>query len=91
MLQPNEPEYLVSISDLINTIHKMDAKLSKLYEVVAGDKDLGTKGYISRIHDLEEKVEKMESHKNKLIGIFIAAGFLFSYIWESTKNIFHTK
>lgn len=88
---PNEPEYLVSISDLINTIHKMDAKLSKLYEVVAGDKDLGTKGIITRIHDLEGKVEKHESHKNKLIGIFVAAGFLFSYLWESTKNIFNTK
>ena len=57
---PNEPEYLVSISDLINTIHKMDAKLSKLYEVVAGDKDLGTKGIITRIHDLEVKVEKQK-------------------------------
>ena len=91
MQQPNEPEYLVSISDLINTIHKMDAKLSKLYEVVAGDKDLGTKGIITRIHDLEVKVEKHESHKNKLIGVFIAASFLFSYIWEATKNIFHTK
>jgi hypothetical protein len=88
---PNEPEYLVSISDLINTIHKMDAKLSKLYEVVAGDKDLGTKGIITRIHDLEVKVEKHESHKNKLIGVFIAASFLFSYIWEAAKNIFHTK
>jgi hypothetical protein len=88
---PNEPEYLVSISDLINTIHKMDAKLSKLYEVVAGDKDLGTKGIINRIHDLEVKVEKHESHKNKLIGVFIAASFLFSYIWEAAKNIFHTK
>jgi hypothetical protein len=59
----------------------MDAKLSKLYEVVAGDKDLGTKGIITRIHDLEVKVEKHESHKNKLIGIFIAASFLFSYIF----------
>jgi len=87
----DEPEYLVSISDLINTIHKMDAKLTKLYEVVAGDKELGTKGIVNRINDLEAKVEKHESHKNKLMGIFIASGFLFSYFWETVKNIFHNK
>ena len=87
----DEPEYLVSISELINTIHKMDAKLTKLYDVVAGDKELGTKGHNKRLDELEARVDKHESHKNKLMGIFIASGFLFSYFWEMVKNIFHTK
>lgn len=90
-MQKDEADYLVSISDLINTIHQMDAKLTKLYDVVAGDKELGTDGMITRINKLETEVKTLNSHKNKLAGIFIAAAFLFSYIWEAAKNIINQK
>ena len=87
----NDQQYFSSLSDLVNTIYKMDAKVTKLYDVVVGDKELGTKGHNKRLDDLELRVDRHESHKNKLMGVFIAAGFTFAYIWELTKNFFTRK
>lgn len=91
----NEEQYLVSISDLILTVHKIETKVSKLYEVLGGDKEMGTDGVLTRwekrIHALESKVETLNNNKNKLMGMFVMAGFIFAYIWEIGKNFFTHK
>jgi hypothetical protein len=88
-MELNEVNYLNSLSDLIIAINKMDGKVSKLFEVITGDKELNTDGLIIKIHKLEEKVKDLEHSRSKMVGIFIAAGVSFSIIWELTKQIFH--
>lgn len=86
--QNNGPEYFASLSDLIVTVHKMDNKVTKLYEVVTGDKELGTEGILIKLNKMEEKIKELEKYKAKLMGMFIAAGFLSAYLWETIKNLF---
>lgn len=89
MMELNEANYLNSLSDLILAVNKMDGKVSKLFEVITGDKDLNTDGLIIKIHKLEEKVKDLEHSRSKMVGIFIAAGVSFSIIWELMKQIFN--
>jgi hypothetical protein len=84
----NGPEYFASLSDLIVTVHKMDNKVTKLYETLTGDKELGTEGMMIKFNKMEERLKELEKYKAKLAGIFIAAGFLFGYLWETAKNLF---
>jgi hypothetical protein len=88
-MELNEANYLNSLSDLILAVNKMDGKVSKLFEVITGDKDLNTDGLIIKIHKLEEKVKDLEHSRSKMVGIFIAAGVSFSIIWELMKQIFN--
>lgn len=88
-MELNEANYLNSLSDLIIAVNKMDGKVSKLFEVITGDKELNTDGLIIKIHKLEEKVKNLEHSRSKLIGIFIAGGVSFSIIWELIKQVFH--
>lgn len=83
------PEYLASLSDLILTVHKIDGKVSKLFEVITGDKDLGTEGLIIKNFKLEQRIKELEDYRSKLLGIFIAAGVGFGIIWEVLKNFIH--
>lgn len=86
-----EANYLNSLSDLILTLNKIDGKVSKLYEVISGDKDLGTDGLIIKIHKLENKVIELEKYRSKLLGVFIAAGICASIGWEIIKSFFINK
>ena len=88
-MELNEANYLNSLSDLIITMNKIDGKVSKLFEVITGDKDLGTDGLIIKLHKVESRVNELEKYRSKLIGIFIAAGVSFSIIWELAKALFH--
>lgn len=84
-----EAPYLNSLSDLINTVHKIDGKVTKLFEVITGDKDLGTEGLIIKNHKLEQRIKELEDYRAKLLGVFIAAGVGFGVIWEVIKTFFH--
>lgn len=86
--EQNNPEYFASLSDLIITVHKMDTKVTKLYETLTGDKELGTEGILIKLNKMEEKIKELENYKAKLAGMFIAAGFLFGFFWETAKNLF---
>ena len=55
-----ERHILASIADIIGTMHKIDAKVSKLHEVVVGDKEFGQEGIIAKIRTIKEDVEKIE-------------------------------
>lgn len=86
---------LASIADIIGTMHKIDAKVSKLHEVVVGDKEFGTEGIIAKIRNIEEDVEWLKKYdieemynkldgltqyKNKLIGFAIGGGLVWALI-----------
>lgn len=86
-----EANYLNSLSDLIVTLNKIDGKVSKLYEVISGDKELNTEGLIIKIHKLENKVTELEKYRSKLLGVFIAAGVCASIGWEILKSFFINK
>lgn len=88
-MELNEANYLNSLSDLIIAVNKMDGKVSKLFEVITGDKELNTDGLIIKIHKLEDKVKDLELSRSKLIGFFVAGGVFFSIIWELIKQVFH--
>lgn len=78
-----------TLSDLITTVHKIDGKVTKLFEVITGDKDLGTEGLIIKNHKLEQRIKELEDYRSKLLGIFIAAGFGFGFLWEFAKTFFN--
>lgn len=88
-MELNEANYLNSLSDLIITMNKIDGKVSKLFEAITGDKDLGTDGLITKLHKVEHRVNELEKYRSKLLGIFIAAGVSFSIIWELIRTLFH--
>ena len=96
-------DFLASISDLIGTMHKIEAKVSKLHDVVIGNEEYGQEGIILKLktieNDLEkikvvdplllkQEVEHLKSYKNKLIGFFIAGGVLVGLAWEMLKSVF---
>lgn len=85
----DQPNYLGSLSDLITTVHKIDGKVTKLFEVITGDKDLGTDGLIIKNYKLEQRVKELEDYRSKLVGIFIASGVAFGVIWEVAKTFFN--
>lgn len=85
----DQPNYLGSLSDLITTVHKIDGKVTKLFEVITGDKDLGTDGLIIKNYKLEQRVKELEDYRTKLVGIFIASGVAFGVIWEVAKTFFN--
>lgn len=85
----DQPNYLSSLSDLITTVHKIDGKVTKLFEVITGDKDLGTDGLIIKNYKLEQRVKELEDYRTKLVGIFIASGVAFGVIWEVAKTFFN--
>lgn len=81
-MDPNNEDIL----ELKLSIHKIDSKLSKLYEAVTGDKDLGTDGIILKIKKLDNRLTDLEKYRAKLLGSFIAAGISVSIIWELVKS-----
>ena len=88
-MEEEQPNYLGSLSDLITTVHKIDGKVTKLFEVITGDKELGTDGLIIKNYKLEQRVKELEDYRTKLVGIFIASGVAFGFIWELAKTFFH--
>lgn len=81
-----EQNYPISLSELVTTVHKIEYKVSKLYEVITGDKELGTDGLIVKNYKLEKRVQELENYKNKLAGIYIAAGVSCAFIVEIIKS-----
>lgn len=59
-LLSEERDFLASWSDLVGTMHKIDAKVSKLHEVVIGDKEFGTEGIIQKLKNIEDDVESLK-------------------------------
>ena len=86
-MDPNNDDIL----ELKLSVHKIDSKLSKLYEAVTGDKDLGTDGIIYKIKKIENRVTDLEKYKAKLLSSFVAAGVSASIIWELVKSLFIKK
>lgn len=87
----NKNDILASMSDLINTLHKMDNKVKKIYDVVVGDETFDQKGLITRVKELEGYQTKQEALKNKIIGASIGGGVLFTGLWEFIKFLLNTK
>ena len=98
-LLSEERDFLASWSDLVGTMHKIDAKVSKLHEVVIGDKEFGTEGIIQKLKNIEDDVERrlknieqdidtLKGYKNKLVGISIATGVFLGFIFEIIKTVF---
>jgi hypothetical protein len=96
-------DFLASISDLIGTMHKIDAKVSKLHDVVIGNEEYGQEGIIFKLKAIENDLEKikvvdtlllrqevdnLKGYKNKLIGFFVAGGVLAGIAWEMIKSVF---
>lgn len=69
-LNLNERDFLASISDLIGTMHKIDAKVSKLHEVVIGDKEFGQEGVIVKLKNIEKEVEKVKGIDEEVAAIY---------------------
>lgn len=93
---------LASIADIIGTMHKIDAKVSKLHEVVVGDKEFGQEGIIAKIRNIEEDVEFLKkydieqiykevdglnAYKNRLIGFAIGGGLVWALILKALDNM----
>lgn len=71
-------------TDLLQTVHKIDKKLTKLYEIVTGDKDIGTEGVLVELKQLKTRIEKVERQRSLFVGILIAIGVSF----EILRNFF---
>jgi oligoribonuclease (3'-5' exoribonuclease) len=102
-LLEEERDFLASWSDLISTMHKVDSKLSKLHDVVIGDKEFGTEGIIQKLKNIEtdldeikkydfeyieKQIEDLKTFKSKLIGFSVAAGFIWALILELFDKVF---
>lgn len=71
--------------DLLATVHKIDKKLTKLYEIVTGDKDFGTEGVLVELKKLNDRVNKVERQRSIFVGILISIGVAF----ELLRNFVH--
>lgn len=87
----SKQDILASMSDMINTLHKMDGKVKKIYDVVVGNEEFDQQGLLSRVKKLEGFQNKMEALKNKIIGASIGGGILFTALWEFLKYLLSTK
>lgn len=67
-------------TDLLATVHKIDKKLTKLYEIVTGDKDIGTEGVLVELNKLKTRVQNLERQRSLLVGILIAIGVSFELL-----------
>jgi hypothetical protein len=82
----NKNDILASMSDMINTLHKLDSKVKKIYDVVVGNEEFDQKGLIGRVKELETFKEEAKARNNKLLGAFFVGGGVWTVIWELAKN-----
>jgi oligoribonuclease (3'-5' exoribonuclease) len=102
-LLEEERDFLASWSDLISTMHKVDSKLSKLHDVVIGDKEFGTEGIIQKLKNIEtdldeikkydfeyieKQIEDLKTFKSKLIGFSVAVSVTAGFIWALILKLF---
>jgi hypothetical protein len=78
-------DILASMSDMINTLHKMDGKMKKIYDVVVGNEEFDQEGLIGRVKSLEKYKEEAKARYYKLFGGFIVGGAVWTLIWELIK------
>ena len=103
-LLEEERDFLASWADLVSTMHKVDSKLSKLHDVVIGDKEFGTEGIIQKLKNIEtdldeikkydfeyieKQIEDLKTFKSKLIGFSIAAGLIWALILKLFDKVFN--
>ena len=82
-----DKDILSRISEVENTLVKMDGKIEKIYDVVVGNETFDQVGLIGRLKKLESEHEKLTAFKNKLVGAFLVGGVLWAAIWEMVKKI----
>ena len=81
-------DILASMSDMINTLHKMDGKVKKIYDVVVGNEEFDQEGLIGRVKELEKYVEQANVRYYKLVGGFFVGGAVWTVVWELIKMKF---
>jgi len=84
-------EYLQRIGLIENTLSKLDKRVETIYNTIVGDERLDHAGIITRLKTVEKEVEKHKTLKNKLVGAFVAAGALWTVLWELVKNLLKLK
>lgn len=97
---------LASIADIIGTMHKIDAKVTKLHEVVVGSKEFGQEGIIEKLKNIEEDIDQVKKYdlehfektiedykkiKNRFIGFAFAAGVIVEIGREVVSKIIFGK
>ena len=65
-LMNEERDFLASWADIVGVIHTMEKKVSKLHDVVIGDKEFGQEGILQRQKNIEQDLEEI---KRDLAGI----------------------
>lgn len=81
----NKNDILASMSDMISTLHKMDGKVKRIYDVVVGNEEFDQQGLIQRVRDLEKYKEESRARNNKLLGAFFVGGGVWTILWELIK------
>jgi len=54
-------DFLASWSDIVGIIHTMEKKVSKLHDVVIGDKEFGQEGILQELKKIKEDISAIES------------------------------
>jgi hypothetical protein len=83
-----ENAYLTRLKDLEDTLKDVDSKVAQIYVAVIGDEKFDQKGIITRLKQAETKIDDLTALKYKLMGAFVAGGFIWTIIWEAFKNVF---
>jgi hypothetical protein len=59
-LMNEERDFLASWADIVGVIHTMEKKVSKLHDVVIGDKEFGQEGILQRQKNIEQDLEEIK-------------------------------
>jgi hypothetical protein len=54
-------DFLASWSDIVGIIHTMEKKVSKLHDVVIGDREFGQEGILQELKKIKEDISAIES------------------------------
>lgn len=56
----DDRDFLASWADIVGTIHNMEKKVSKLHDVVIGDREFGQEGMLERLKNIEVDLDNIE-------------------------------
>lgn len=62
----DEKHPLGSFSDWVNTLHEIDVKVSKLHEVMVGNKEFGQEGILQRLKNIEDDLSEIDGDLNEI-------------------------
>lgn len=59
-LMNEDRDFLASWADIVGSIHRMETKVSKLHDVVIGDKEFGQEGVIQQLKNIKQDIAEIE-------------------------------